>query len=63
MAADLGAGPEADVGRALTGLCAAAAATTTAGAAVGYIGTKVASIGGAYASARRAREAAPLAGP
>ena len=61
MAAELGAGYEADLGRALTGLRAAAAAAEMGCSSVyDTAGAKVTSLGGAYASARRARESAPL---
>jgi len=64
MASDLGAGREADVYRALSGLRAAAEVAAAAASEGAFkpthdAGTKVTSIGGAYAAARRAVEAAP----
>jgi superkiller protein 3 len=64
MASGLGAGVEADVGRALTGLRASsgrgrAADTDGAFKPRPNAGTKVTSAGGCYAAARRAVEAAP----
>ena len=64
MASDLGAGVEADVGRALSGLRASsgryrAADTDGAFKPRPNAGTKVTSAGGCYAAARRAVEAAP----
>ena len=64
MASDLGAGREADVYRALSGLRAAAEVAAAAASEGAFkpthdAGTKVTSVGGAYAAARRAVEAAP----
>ena len=64
MASDLGAGREADVYRALSGLRAAAELAAAAASEGAFkpthdAGTKVTSVGGAYAAARRAVEAAP----
>ena len=64
MASDLGAGREADTYRALSGLRAAAEVTAAAASEGAFkpthdAGTKVTSVGGAYAAARRAVEAAP----
>ena len=64
MASDLGAGREADTYRALSGLRAAAEVAAAAASEGAFkpthdAGTKVTSVGGAYAAARRAVEAAP----
>ena len=64
MASDLGAGREADVYRALSGLRAAAEVAAAAASEGAFkpthdAGTKVTSVGGADAAARRAVEAAP----